>query len=97
MEQEIVRRFQDAIGTEWEVREIHVPTLSIVPRKFLPKPEYADGWLLFTSEGERRRLAPCPCDWRDIAPMQLAFLCSQATRVTQRAPRRETQGEVTAS
>ena len=88
MEQELVRRFEDAIGTQWEVREIHVPSLSIVPRKYLRQPEYADGWLLFTSDGERRRLAPCPCDWRDIAPVQLAFLCSQAVRVTERASQR---------
>jgi hypothetical protein len=96
VEQELVRRFQDAVGTEWEVREIHVPSLSIVPRKYLRQPEYADGWLLFTSGVERRRLAPCPCDWREIAPIQLAFLCSQATRVLQREPRRETQGEAMA-
>ena len=98
MEQEIVRRFQDAVGTEWEVREIHVPSLSIVPRKFLPKPEFADGWLLFTCEGERRRLAPCPSDWREVAPLQLAFLCSQAMRVAERTQRlQQAQGEATAS
>ena len=96
MEQELVRRFEDAVGTLWEVREIHVPSLSIVPRKFLRQPEYADGWLLFTCEGERRRLAPCPCDWREIAPMQLAFLCSQAVRVTERTPRPQAQGEAMA-
>ena len=40
-----MRTFVDDKGTLWEVREIHVPTMSIIPRRFLPHPEYADGWV----------------------------------------------------
>lgn len=84
VEQESVRSFQDAGGTEWEVREIHVPALAIVPRKYLRQPEYADGWLLFTCGIERRRLAPCPGGWQAAGASELAQWCEQAVRVVER-------------
>lgn len=84
VEQESVRSFQDAGGTEWEVREIHVPSLAIVPRKYLRQPEYADGWLLFTCGIERRRLAPCPGGWQAADTSALAHWCEQAVRVVER-------------
>lgn len=84
VEQETVRSFEDAGGSQWEVREIHVPSLSIVPRKYLRQPEYADGWLLFTCGGERRRLAPCPSGWQLAAASDLATWCEQAVRVVMR-------------
>lgn len=84
VEQESVRSFQDAGGTEWEVREIHVPSLAIVPRKYLRQPEYADGWLLFTCGIERRRLAPCPGGWQAAGASELAQWCEQAVRVVER-------------
>ena len=91
MEHELVRTFEDAVGIEWEVREIHVPSLAIVPRKYLRRPEYADGWLLFTCGGERRRLAPCPGEWRAANTVELARWCGEAVRVIDREPRHELQ------
>ena len=70
-----MRIFVDEQGTEWEVREIHVPHLSVVPRHLLPHPEYAEGWLLFTSESQRRRIAPFPADWLSLPADELARCC----------------------
>ena len=79
-----MRTFVDDKGTLWEVREIHVPTLSIVPRRFLPHPEYADGWLLFCSPTERRRIAPLPQDWEELEITELARWCERAAPVRAR-------------
>lgn len=55
--------FHDEAAREWEVREIRHPILERDHPCMLP-PEYAQGWLLFTSEGEHRRLAPLPPGWQ---------------------------------
>ena len=73
-----MRTFVDGSGTEWEVREIREAALSIVPRRHLPHPEYADGWLLFSSSAERRRIAPFPPDWQMLPDSELARWCAQA-------------------
>jgi hypothetical protein len=57
------REFVDDAGTTWRVWDTHpvaVNTLRSV------SPTYAEGWLTFESDGERRRLAPIPADW-DLA------------------------------
>ena len=60
-------RFHDENGVEWWVREIADPTLSVMPARLLPHPEYATGWLLFESLEDKRRLAPYPPNWRELA------------------------------
>lgn len=42
----------------------------------------AHGWLAFWSGIERRRLAPIPLDWQDLAEDQLAQLCDRALPVS---------------
>ena len=76
--QEATRTFVDDAGDEWEVREIREATMSIVPRRHLPHPEYADGWLLFSSRTERRRIAPFPTDWQMLSDGELARWCARA-------------------
>jgi hypothetical protein len=58
-----VLAFTDEADRRWEVREIRVPLL---PDRgtVLMRQEYAEGWLLFVSGNERRRLAPFPPGWR---------------------------------
>jgi hypothetical protein len=86
------RRFTDARGTRWSVREIIPESMSTAPRVALARPEYSDGWLLFQSEGEKRRLAPYPRDWRDLPEGGLESLCDRAHPVAldarARLPRR---------
>lgn len=62
MQHPLVRIFRDHFNREWEVRAIQ-EELAEGRRMFLPKPELADGWLLFTSGEERRRLYPLPPGW----------------------------------
>jgi hypothetical protein len=76
-----MRTFVDESGTQWEVREIHVPTLAVVPKRFLPHPEYAEGWLLFSTARERRRIAPVPSDWMTRPSTELSTWCANAMLV----------------
>ena len=80
-----MRTFVDEGGKEWEVREINVPALAVVPRRLLPHPEYAEGWLLFSCGEERRRIAPFPADWLSLPTLVLAQCWATAQPV--RAPR----------
>lgn len=73
-----MRRFQDDVGIEWEVREICDPTLSVVPQRLLRQPAFGNGWLLFTCGTERRRLAPYPTDWHGLSEYELQCWCRRA-------------------
>jgi hypothetical protein len=44
-------------------------------------PEFALGWLAFQAGEERRRLAPVPVGWHELAPEQLEQLCQAAMPV----------------
>ena len=57
-----VLAFTDEADRAWEVREIRDPALPERARRLLG--QYSDGWLLFMSGQERRRLAPYPAGWR---------------------------------
>ena len=57
-----VLAFRDESDRDWEVREIRDPGLPERARRLLG--EYSNGWLLFMSGEERRRLAPYPPGWR---------------------------------
>lgn len=56
-------------------------------------PEYvaaalAAGWLCFESENEKRRLAPIPDGWQEMATLQLRELCASAAPVSRQELRR---------
>lgn len=70
--------FRDSAGIEWTVVEIAASALTALPRSSLRHPEFKDGWLLFQSEGCRKRLAPYPKSWQEMSPEELEELCGQA-------------------
>jgi hypothetical protein len=72
-----VPSFLDDSERRWEVREICEPLL---PERsdLLARPEFAAGWLLFSSGAERRRLAPLPPGWREAPESQLRRWCAEA-------------------
>jgi hypothetical protein len=81
----IVASFVDEGERGWEVREIRTPILP-ERRGLYTRPEFANGWLLFMSGVERRRLAPFPPGWRLATEDQLRRWCAEATPVERRSP-----------
>ena len=75
-----VLAFTDESDRAWEVREIRQP---ILPGRttLLLRREYVDGWLLFSSGDERRRLAPYPPGWRLADPVRLRCWVNDALPV----------------
>lgn len=82
---EAITRFMGDDARVWEVREIRNPILSN-RRGFFRHPEFADGWLLFMSGEERRRLAPFPEQWRHATDEQLRKWCEDAMTVRPPTP-----------
>lgn len=76
-----VRDFVDEKGNKWRVWA--VLRTSIHPRTaaedFLG--DYADGWLCFESQQERRRLARYPEDWDKMGDGDLCKLLNKAALV----------------
>lgn len=77
----MVTRYMDSKGRDWTVREVKDPNLAMIPPYLLTAPEFARGWLLFESSGEKRRLAPYPDDWIHFSVRQLEECCLHATRL----------------
>lgn len=83
----MLRGFTDSTGVEWRVWEV-VPSRAAIgtsaqtqSRTSLSATPYANGWLCFESESEKRRLAPIPPGWELGAPIDIAGLLEQATPV----------------
>src|SRR3954470_15681827 len=85
------RVFRDEREQRWEVRAIH-PTQRERRSNFV-RPDFANGWLLFTLGLERRRFAPLPPGWHNAPESQLAEWCASAKRVEQSTPVQVNQGE----
>jgi len=84
------RSFTDAVGVEWAVREIGAPKMTQTLAKLLEQDRRRGGWLVFeSSEGEKRRLAPYPPDWRTCSTFELERWCMKATRVPPAPARRK--------
>ena len=82
MHPESSRAFVDNVGVEWTVREVVVSAMTANLAKLLKHDRRRGGWLVFESaDGEKRRLAPYPPDWRTISPFELARWCMRGTRV----------------
>ena len=85
------RSFTDSVGVDWTVREIDSPTLTQTLAKVLKTDRRRSGWLVFESnDGDKRRLAPYPPDWRTVSMFELERWCMRATRVPP-APARRAQ------
>lgn len=93
----MLRGFKDSTGVEWRVWEV-VPSRAAIEtsaqtqsRTSLSSTPYANGWLCFESESEKRRLAPIPSGWEQGAPLDIDQLLQQATPVQARSKFREVQ------
>jgi hypothetical protein len=83
------RTFTDSVGVEWTVREIDSPTLTQTLAKVLKTDRRRSGWLVFeSSDGDKRRLAPYPPDWRTVSMFELERWCMKAKRVPPAPARR---------
>jgi hypothetical protein len=83
------RTFVDTVGLEWTVREIANPALSPTLARLLEHDRRRGGWLVFeSSDGEKRRLAPYPPDWRTMSTFELARWCMRAQQVPPSPARR---------
>ena len=68
------RTFEDSAGVIWEVFQVH--RASVAPRGVSAGLEH--GWLSFTSERGKRRLAPFPSEWESVPELELERLCGLA-------------------
>ena len=83
------RRFVDSCDVVWTVREIASGTLTKPVAKALENDRRRSGWLVFEStEGEKRRLAPYPPDWRTMSAFEIERWCMKATKVPPAPARR---------
>jgi len=88
------RSFIDSVGVEWTVREIDSPSLTGTLAKVLERDRRRGGWLVFEAgDGDKRRLAPYPPDWRTVSAFELERWCMRATRVPPAPARREQDQE----
>lgn len=89
----MLRAFTDSAGTEWRVWDV-LPSvgsndvMSVEGLSSLKNTAFANGWLCFESEREKRRLAPIPRGWEFEEPRLLEQLREQATPVPMRQHRR---------
>lgn len=82
-----MRQFTDDQGTRWEILQVSSDTLTSGRPDFLPA-AFRNGWLVFDSGVERRRLAPFPAEWQGFAQDALLLLLRSAERVENRRARR---------
>lgn len=94
----MLRGFTDSTGVEWRVWEV-VPSRAAIEtspqaqsRTSLSATPYANGWLCFESESEKRRLAPIPTGWELGHPVDIDQLLKQATPVQSRQRVRDSRG-----
>ena len=79
------RTFQEANGTIWQVFEVR--RASEAPRGVSEGLE--GGWLTFSSDAGKRRLAPVPAGWENAPPTELERLCGMARQANAAHFRRE--------
>ena len=79
-----VRDFVDVKGVKWKVWPV---TPSLIRPKTAAEDylgDYGDGWLVFESNLERRRLAQFPANWDTLSDSGLLQLLKSAAIVTVR-------------
>lgn len=67
-------------------RRARVDRRRLAHRRLGVAPVFANGWLCFESEAEKRRLAPVPSGWDDADSDQLQEWCQFAKRVVKCGP-----------
>ena len=78
-----MRQFRDEGGTEWKVSLTPRGSDAVSKEHYLPE-AYREGWLLFESSQEKRRLAPVPSNWESMPIEELVGLCGKAVPQTAR-------------
>lgn len=77
-----VREFTDSRGVEWRAWDVTPTHMHPVTRGEDYMANLQDGWLVFESGREKRRLeAPYPSDWLTFSIPQLEELCRRASPV----------------
>jgi hypothetical protein len=77
-----VREFTDSRGVEWRVWDVTPTHMHPVTRGEDYMANLQDGWLVFESGAEKRRLeAPYPGEWTTFRISQLEELCRRASLV----------------
>lgn len=76
----VARILVDAHGVEWEVYDEAESTLALA-LDWDHRPQPDDPGLIFSSAVDRRRLWPCPRDWRAHSDSQLLELLARARSV----------------
>ncbi len=82
-----MRTFRDESNRDWTAFKV-TPDALIYGRVEALPPAYAQGWLVFESKEERRRLAPCPPEWETFpnAALRLMLERAEVVRYRRRAP-----------
>ena len=75
-----MRTFQDGENRVWEVRAVQ-EQLTERRTRLLPRPELANGWLLFTCGDQRRRFDALPPGWTLASDALLCRWCEDASPV----------------
>lgn len=89
-----LREFRDRNGVEWRAWDITPERMHPVTAREMFLGRYVDfqeGWIVFESDDERRRLAPYPIQWADFPVEQLEALLAMAQ------PSRRRPGETSGS
>lgn len=83
-----IREYTDSRRVEWSVWDVTPAQMHPLARDEEYLGEMHDGWLVFESKREKRRLhAPYPHDWVDFDIPQLEELCAKASPVLRRRAR----------
>lgn len=80
----IHRAFVGPDGVEWKVWEVHLSSVHDAASKLRARvaPDLEKGWLCFESaQGEKRRLAPFPPEWKGYSFPRMIALWREATPV----------------
>ena len=73
-----MRQFRDEAGVDWQVSLTPRGSDAVSREHFLPE-AFREGWLVFESANEKRRLAPVPSDWEALSADALKSLCGKAS------------------
>jgi hypothetical protein len=84
----MLREFTDRSGVAWRVWDVYPTAINRRSTGSMPvvdesrvssaAPDFADGWLCFESETDKRRLVPIPIGWEFRDPDGLEELCEMA-------------------
>ena len=81
----VLRDFTDYSGITWRVWDVTPQSQNTAAKRGI-RITPVDGWLVFESDTERRRLSPIPEGWESGDNDALCYLCARAKVVPRHAP-----------